>query len=421
MADDALIAHLLRRTGFGPVPGQVEALVPGGVAAAVDGVLSAPPPPLGDPPELASNQPNDMQRWWMLRMGQADIGLHEKMTWFWHGHITSAYKKVADTRLLWTQHLLLREQALGNFRTLLQAATIDPAMLSFLDGAGSQHQDPNENYARELQELFSIGRSRVKEANVRAGAKALAGWFIDADAGTAYFDKNFAMPGTKSVTFLGEPVNRAREVVDAVCDKMVARPEKFGTYLVGRLHRYFVGTEPDPARAEQLAVLFAQNDLSVAPVVEELIRHESFLADGTRLNRPRFPVEWVGAAFGVFGLTQPSQRRQATRDLAQLPFDPPNVAGWPPGPRWLDGTFSLIRARVARAAAQHQGVDPALLETIGEDPDPVGAALARCSTYEVSDETHGALTTAAGAVADPVERGRVLLALVVTSPDFALA
>ena len=419
MADETLIAHLLRRTSFGPLPGQVEALAPGGIAAAIDTVLGATPPPLGDPPELPPNKPAFMERWWLARMGQADVGLHEKMTWFWHGHLTSAYDKVANTGMLWNQHLLLREHALGNFATMLQAVTIDPAMLVFLDGGGSHYKDPNENYARELQELFSIGRPQVKEANVRAGAKALAGWRINSNQGTSFFDKDLAMPAQKSVTFLGASVNRASEVVDAVCAKMRNRPDKYGTYLVGRLHRSLVGTEPEPTRALELATLFADSGLAVKPVVDELVRHESFLADGTRLNRPRFPVEWITAALGAFGIDSAAKRRQAARALTQVPFEPPNVAGWPPGPRWLDGTFALIRARTARESGA--SADPALLESIGSDADPVAAALHRCSTYEISDETAGALATASSAVADPVERGRMLLMLVVTSPDFALA
>jgi uncharacterized protein (DUF1800 family) len=418
LADDqALIAHLLRRTTFGPLPGQVEALTPGGVPAALDTILGAEPPPLGDPPP--TDNLIEMQRWWLGRMGLPDVGLHEKMTWFWHGVLTSAFDKVGSTGVLWTQHLLLREHALGSYPTLLRAVTKDPAMLLFLDGAGSYYKDPNENYARELQELFSIGRDRVKESNVRKGAKALAGWTVDVGAGTASFDSSRALPNSRSVQFLGAQVNRANEVVDALCDKMLERPEKFATYLVGRLHRFLVGFDPDPARATELAVLFAESALAVRPVVEAIVRHDSFLSDGTLLNRPRFPVEWIAATFGAFGIDEANRRRRAARDLTQLPFEPPNVAGWPPGPRWLDGTFSVVRARTTRDAANR--ADPALLQTIGEDADPVAAALDRCSTYGVSDETAGALTAAAGAVADPVERGRMLLSLVVTSPEFTLA
>jgi uncharacterized protein (DUF1800 family) len=419
LADDhALIAHLLRRTSFGPLPGQVEALVPAGVPNAIDRVLTAPPPPLDDTPDLTGSL-NPLQRWWLIRMGRPDVGLHEKMTWFWHGVLTSAFAKVANIELLWNQHLVLREHALGDFRTLLQAITIDPAMLNFLDGAGSHYQHPNENFAREVQELFSIGRERVKEQNVRAGAKALAGWNIDYESATSFFNRARALPARASVTFLGARVNRGREVVDVLCDKMRDRPEEFGTFLVSRLHRYLVGTDPDPAWAVQLAVVFANANLAITPLVEAIVRDPSFLADSTRLNRPRFPVEWIAAVFAAFGLVGTTKRREAARDMTQLPFEPPNVAGWPPGPRWLDATFSLIRARVARE--QSANVDPALLEAIGADADPVGAALARCSIYEISDETARALATAADDVTDPVARGRMLLSLVVSSPDFALA
>ena len=118
MADDrAAIAHLLRRTTFGPFPGQVDALDAGGLPAALDGVLGATPPPLPPDPVLDSGDGERPPEWWFRRMRDPAVGLHEKMVWFWHSHLTSSVDKVGQWRMMWNQHLLLRQHALGNFRT----------------------------------------------------------------------------------------------------------------------------------------------------------------------------------------------------------------------------------------------------------------------------------------------------------------
>jgi hypothetical protein len=153
MADDrSAIAHLLRRTTFGPVPGQVEALNASGIAAALDGILAATPPPIPAPPDMNGWGPIT---WWMARMADPAVGLHEKMVWFWHGHLTSSIEKVGRWEWMWNQHLLLRDHALGNFR--LMAITIDAAMLVYLDGDPSVVTAPNENYCA-THERFCLDR-----------------------------------------------------------------------------------------------------------------------------------------------------------------------------------------------------------------------------------------------------------------------
>ncbi|MGW4772116.1 DUF1800 family protein [Nocardia sp. NPDC004278] len=145
----ALIAHVLRRTTFGPFPGQTERWVGRDIGAVVESVLTARPmapgtPELSDDDADAANGPIER---WLTVLADPAAGLHEKLVWFWHGHLTTSYDKVGQWRLLWRQHLLLRRHALGNFRTLLHEITRDPAMLVYLDGAGSRADAPNENFA----------------------------------------------------------------------------------------------------------------------------------------------------------------------------------------------------------------------------------------------------------------------------------
>lgn len=400
---EAQIAHVLRRTTFGPFPGQVKALAPKGVDAAITRILAAkalattPAPPLDDD---GSNAPVD---WWLDRMANPNAGIHEKMTWFWHGHLTTSHSKVFRWKVEFPQHLLLRKYAMGNFRTLLQKITVDAAMLLYLDGSWSTADDPNENYSRELMELFVLGRGNYTQDDVRNGAKALAGWYVDWDTGKIGFNDWGALDAP--VPYLGKSVKRAPDVVDAV----LAHPRS-APWVVGRIHLFLTGAAPArPVNA--LAKTFRANGFETRPIVEAIVRDPSFMRG--RLNRARTPVEWIIPAMAALGLTRKDLRRWTLYDMGQVPFHPPSVAGWPAGLRWLSPSFALARAAFA--------TDATGITAVANAADPVAAALERCSLYEVSDQTMTALRDAADSLPNAKERATVLLGLIVGSPDFALA
>jgi uncharacterized protein (DUF1800 family) len=331
------IAHLLRRTAFGPFPGQVDALVPGGTAAALTAVLNATPPALPPPPNLTGTGTGpDPVQWWLQRMRDPAVGLHEKMVWFWHGHLVSAQSKVNHWDFMWTQNLLFRQNALGNFRTLMKAVTIDAAMLRYLDGDPSEIVAPNENYSRELMELFTMGFGTFTEPDVKAGAKALTGWNV-AETGVVTFDP--ASANTTPVTFLGKQVTNATDVVNAACDNPNTAP-----YITSKLYRYFHGVSPSASTATNLANVFTSNNLELKPVVAAILQDPLFFDATRRLNRARTPIEWVSGAETVYGSTDYNSEQDIADNMGMLPYYPPNVAGWPSGNRWLSAAQALIRA-----------------------------------------------------------------------------
>jgi uncharacterized protein (DUF1800 family) len=404
MADDrAAIAHLLRRATFGPAPGQVETLNAGGLAAALDQVLAATPPPLPAAPNLEGWDP---PIWWMLRMSDPAVGLAEKMTWFWHAHLCTSVDKVGSWLMMWNQHVMLRNNSLGNFRTLMQQLTIDPAMLIYLDGDPSVVTAPNENYSREVMELFAMGSGNYTETDVRNGAKALAGWDVNWDTGVATFYPQYAL--TTPVTFLGKNVMRYNEVVDAVCDSAACAP-----FIAGKLHKFFHGVDPSPTRRTELATIFRNANLEIRPLVEAILRDPMFFDASARLSRAKLPVEWVVHAFSAAGY-EPDGGWQASvaNNLGQLPFYPPSVAGWPGGTRWLAAANALVRADMTRWG---------LLDEITNAPDMAAAALSRCSVYEVSAATRAALGQVASSTLPRWERSRLLLGLTLCSPEHSLA
>jgi uncharacterized protein (DUF1800 family) len=404
-ADDVpLVAHLLRRTSFGPFPGQVRAAAAAGSDAAVAAVLAAVPSPLPAPPDLSLKNNNAPVGWWLTRMADPNAGLAEKMTWFWHGHLTSSRSKVNDWTLMWRQHLLLRQYALGNFRDLMQAITIDPAMLWYLDGNGSTAAAPNENYSREVMELFTLGHGNYTQDDVAAGAHALSGWRIDLASNQARF--NAAHGPTGPVTYLGSSVSSARDVVNTLCDHPACAP-----FIASGVYAYLAGVAPASDLADRLAAVFREANLEIRPLVTAILTDPTFLT--TVRNRPRYPVEWISAAMASAGLSNTKTAISLATSMGQVPFYPPGVNGWATGTRWLAPSFALARDALA-------AYTPAIAKIAGAT-DPVAAAFERCSLYDVTDETRLAIETGAAGVSDPGRRAATVLGLTIASPEFALA
>jgi len=411
-SDAELIVHVLRRCTFGPTDAQLERFTGSRPTDVIDALLADEPRPA--PPIRFRGGENDDDfdralRWWIDRMGSDAGGLSERMVWFWHGHLTSSLEK-ALPRLMADQIHLLQQHALGNFRTLMQSITVDPAMLYWLDGSGSTASAPNENYARELMELFTLGRhsGAYTEADVEAGAKALAGWWVQdwddendqpLDEVTAFFEEEDALQG--SVTFLGSRVRNASDVVDTVCDHPACAP-----FVAGKIHEYFVGAPPSQARRAELAEVFRFSGLEIRPVVEAVLRDPEFLdAVG---NRPRSPLEWY---FAFERLVQIDVEPWILEELGQLPMQPPNVAGWPDSERWLAGGAVITKAQIALDYSWDS-------ETLGAG-NQVDEVLRRAGLIDVSNDTRSALEAIASD--DEIgrrERASLLHAAVAMSPEF---
>ena len=404
MADDrALIAHVLRRMAFGATPERLARFVEWTPTDVIEELLGESPLE-PDLPELGSDDDyGKMPQWWLDVMGRDDAGLHERMVWLWHGHLTSSLDKASPSLML-RQHQLLREHALGNFRELLQAITTDAAMLYWLDGAGSTAEAPNENYSRELMELFALGNDSgaYTESDVRAGAQALSGWWVDGDNDdTVEFDAESGPQGP--VDLLGTGVSSAAEAIDVIC----AHPA-CAAFIAGKVHQWFVGEAPNDERRAYLAQVFTEGGLAIRPLVEVVVRDPSFL--DARLNRPRSAVEWFVAVRSFFDV---EMDWYSLDSLGQVPFSPPNVAGWPGYSRWLSAGSEFAKAQVALDHAW----DTATLDS----DDPVGEVLDRAGLLEVSDDTVTVLQRAADSMEGRRERATLLYSLVAVSPEFSLA
>jgi uncharacterized protein (DUF1800 family) len=417
---EALVAHVLRRCTIAPSQAQVARFVQGAADpkaaanAAIDWAINSAPRPI-----LPVQQPRDgweeSLNGWTDNLRSSDAGLHERMTWFWHGVFATGSDKIGNLTMLHTQQQLLRTHAMGNYGTLLRQMVTDPAMMFYLDLAGSSVEAPNENFARELMEFFSIGTGQYTEDDVKAGALALAGYNVDYE--TAAVSKTAERSLGGEVVFLGK---RGRFGVDDIVQILLAH-EECAPNIAAKMYHHLVGIPPSVERRAQLGNIFRSAGYEIRPLVENILRADDFLL--SRLSRAKFPIEWwVGAAKAIMPFRAGEDTKVypwVLQSLNQLPHRPPNVAGWPVSTRWLSSDQHITRASYVRSVSWR-------MQPIVAAPgsDLVSATLSRCSLFEVSNRTRDVLSEAALATAgnaDELNISRRLITAALCSPEFALA
>lgn len=372
-ADEA--RHLLTRTGFTATPAAIERLAPLDRASAVRQIIGRARPVAATPvpasvlqAEPRPRAPSRAERrafrrrqkarakalrtWWLTEMLTTPAPVGEVMTLFWHGHFTSSLKTVRRPLLMLRQNQLLRRHALGDFRTLLREVLRDPAMLRYLDGVSNTRRAPNENLARELLELFTLGEGAYGERDIKEVARALTGLSIDRRTGAFRFRRQRHDPREKTV--LGRPA----QGVDDVVEILLARPET-GRRIATKLWRAFVHEQPDPATIERLSTQF-RRDPHVGRLLEALLLTDAFWAPATRGRLIKSPVDLVVGTARRFRLPAawaPELLRLADL-LGQRILLPPNVKGWPGGAAWIT-TQSLVDRESALRRFADTGVQTA--------------------------------------------------------------
>ena len=394
----AAAAHLARRTSLGVHADRVADLADRPWDEAIDRVLD-----VGDDVDdaPATEDWGDTASWWLDRMTEPETGLRDRMAWFWHGLLTTNAYKVSETSLLAEQLDLFRHGGLGNFRDLLHGYVTGGALLNYLDASWSMASNPNENLARELMELFTIGRGHYSEDDVRAAARALAGWVVE-DGEVEFRRENaFVAP----LIYLGEQAEwDTAMVVDRLCDHPATAAR-----LASRLWDDLVGQPLADDASTELGAWWQEQDLEIKPLVERILRDPAF-ADA-RLSRPKTGLEWYCGASSVLGFDDAFWYLES---LGQMPYLPPNVAGWRNGDRWLSPGSLLARTSLLHSVDLRSELD-----SVGSTTADI---LDRCSIYEVSAETVAAIDAVAKTPdIDPETVELIRWRLALSSPEFNLS
>jgi len=422
-----LAAHLLRRAGFGGTPSEIASLAAMPVHQAVDQLLNLPAAdaiaPAGSLYSLSAaiaqlfpnGRPKDVddmerrrifeqirmgerdsiisvQNWWLNRMLATPAPLQEKMTLFFHGHFTSAaIQKGVDPQMIFAQNQLFREYALGNLRDLTWQVSIDPAMLIYLDNATNVAKHPNENYARELMELFTLGVDHYTENDVRESARAWSGWIVNRRTGAAQFVPGRHDDGTK--TFLGQTGNWTGQDIVSI----IYRQPACAMFWANTLLNFFVYNDPEPALVSSLANAIRAHDFELRPIMSMLLRSNVFFSQRAYRALVKSPVEFTIGTYKALELTEVGlQGQRALTQMGQVLFYPPNVAGWPGGANWLTTQTMIARANfVASIVNSPAMTDASWLQSVPMRSqeaarvlvermllgDASGSALAQLSAY----------------------------------------
>ncbi len=374
--------HLLRRTSFGPLASEVSSAVSMSLDRVLPTILEdrAPPAPPVDPttgqtwidrPFDSTNEGRHdgyLKAWWMGLMTTQGTSIREKMVLFWHNHFAVENDTVQDSRLMYVQNALLRRHALGNIKELARAITVDPAMLVYLNGfrnRGDGRNIPDENYGRELQELFTIGKgpqlgpgnyTNYTEQDVKAAARVLTGWRVNGYRDTrsssisSYFDSAWHDKTDKEFstayrnTRITGGIDGRRETDDLI--EMIFRQEETAKFLCRKLYRWFVYYDIDSAVEENVIVplsnLMRSSGYQVRPVLDALFRSAHFFSETSRGCVVKTPVDFVAGTLRTMEIVTPSlttqtllyyslmsNLRSTAATLQMNPMEPPNVAGWP--------------------------------------------------------------------------------------------
>ena len=359
------VAHLLRRAGFGCTQAELDAYTALGFQGALDQLLNyeqvddsatgqqVPPLTLDPTDRQDRRQIENAKVYWLNRMLYTRRPLQEKMTLFWHTHFATANSKVANAPLMVNQIQLFRNAGLGSFESLLQQVTRDPAMLIWLDNRQNRKGAPNENYAREVMELFTVGIGNYSEQDVKEAARAFTGHTLDRSF--AYtFNAGQHDAGPKS--FMGQTGTFDADEVLAI----LVRHPATARFITTKLFRFFVHDNPESATIDRLAGTFTSSGFDVRAVLRDLFSGPEFLSPAAYHGQIKQPVDLVIGSLKALNVQPEAVGPDVTQTLRRMGQDllnPPDVSGWKGGPTWVNSTTLFERFNFADKLAM--GRDPA--------------------------------------------------------------
>ena len=411
-------AHLLNRAGFGGSPDEIKTFHALGREKAVESLISplesmdAFPLPawssdeqaLADmrnrveqyrasqkgmrdlPPEQAENRRREAfkeiqkinrehalegQAWWFRRMLKTHAPLREKMTLFWHDHFATSIQKVKQAVLLIRQNDLFRHYAFGSFKELTQAVLLDPAMLLYLDTESSKKGQPNENFAREVMELFTLGEGNYTEQDIREAARAFTGYHLSRMTGKVTHNERQWDETDKTVFGKTGPF-AGSDVINLIFEKK--EPARF---MVRKLWEFFVYEKPSESAVDAIAVGFQKGGYQIGPLLREIFLSKEFYSESAMRSQIKSPIQYLIELLKQLEISNPPNGFPITaqQQLGQVLFMPPNVAGWDWGQAWINTNTLLTRYNLAGfltkgAGEMEQTLSDERVKTKGMAPAP---------------------------------------------------
>lgn len=422
----ATAAHLYRRAAWGATADELATAVSDGLEKTVDRLVNY---------QAISNdaldqriasmqlhlvQPDpqtyiDIVRLWLTRMIYTARPLEERMTFFWHDHFATSVVKVGESDLMHNQNDLFRKYALGNFRNLCSDLARDPAMLFWLDNWTSVKEHPNENFGRELLELFTLGRGNYTEDDVKASARSFTGWTLDRTVYPVLFKYDDSIHDHDSKTFLGLTGDfDGNDIIRMICNR-----EEHGRFLAGKLFAFFAYDDPEPDVIDPLAEIYLSAGNEILPLVKAILLSPEMYSSRAIWTKVKAPIDFAIGACRMLQVQNelPTMRTELERQ-GQILYSPPDVSGWPTGLADITSASLLSRMNFANDAVGD--FDPSLFKLPSSAPAAVDAFLGRLGPLEIDAGSRQQLIDyLAGGETTPV-RLRGLAHLILSLPEWQL-
>lgn len=367
--DRKTAAHLIYRAGFGATSETIGEMVAAGMDQCVDRLINfqkvadgyekpewaVPIPDLQTSRKKLSEEEKkkfqqdrrkegqDLKMWWIRRMVMTTRPFQEKLTLFWHGHFATSIQKVKLPYFMWMQNETLRRNAAGNWRKMLKEVSKDPAMVIWLDNVSNRAKGPNENFARELMELFTLGEGHYTERDIKESARAFTGYSVDRNKQEFIFRENLHDNGSKHF------FNRAGNFDgDDIVDIILARPQA-PRFIAKKLWEFFCYQGPSDELVDALAGILKSSNYEFRPLFKEIFTSAEFYSDRAVKKQIKSPVQWlVGSVLALQAELMPMRMINGVmRLLGQEVFEPPNVKGWDGGAAWITTASLLTRYNLA--------------------------------------------------------------------------
>lgn len=298
--------------------------------------------------EKLNQQAKELKMWWYKEMIKTDSPLTEHLTLFWHNHFTSGYKKVRSPKLMFNQNQIFRKNALGNFKTLLHEISKDPAMIIYLDNQQNRKEKPNENFAREVLELFTIGEGNYKEKDIKESARAFTGWKVNNKTGEFFFNKKTY--DDKNKTFFGKT---GKFNGDDILNIILEQP-KTSEFITKKFWKEFISDTPNKDEVKRIANIFKNSNYEIKVLMKEILTSPFFNKKENYGNMIKSPVELIAGTFRLLNIPFEENDKNIeqiikySEKLGQDIFDPPNVKGWEGGTAWINSDSLTTRQQLLK-------------------------------------------------------------------------
>lgn len=313
---------------------------------------------------------------WLEEMINSEAQLREKMSLFWHGHFAT---RVINSYFQQELLQIIRENALGNFKDLLREVSKSPSMLSFLNNQQNRKKKPNENFAREVMELFTMGRGNYTENDIKEAARAFTGWGFNIK-GEFEFRKQQHDDDAKTV--LGKTGNfNGDDVLDILLEqKQTAR------FITKKIYRYFVNDKVDDAKVEWLSNRFYQNGYDIKKLMEDIFTSDWFYEEKNIGTKIKSPIELIAGIRRFLPMEMENDQAQLLfqKTLGQILFYPPNVAGWPGGKNWIDSSSLMLRLRIPQILSAND-----IMDIVPKTDDDVQGGMMEMTAKKIKEVTRG--------------------------------